>query len=308
MDLLLQFPLLCLPLPPLLYLLPKIIKNNSRFSRPSPLGLPFIGNLHLINPSSLHTSLWQLSKSYGPIVFINFGFIPAIVVSSANLAKEVLKPQDLIFCSRPSLLGVSKVTYNAHNVIFSAYNKNWREMRKIFVLHLLGPKRVPSFRHIREDEVSSAMKNIHGLALSSKHVNLSELMKSVTSNMMLRVGCGKRYQDGHERKVVLRLITEVQTVSVDFIVSNLWPGLPFVALVDRLLGKVDRVEKYFQYFDSFYQQLIDEHLNPQKLKLHEEEEDFKEQLFDLTYDHIKAILMNVLIAGTDTTATIVVGQ
>ncbi|KVI06194.1 cytochrome P450 71A1-like [Cynara cardunculus var. scolymus] len=314
MDLLLQFLLLCLPLPPLLYLLPKIIKNKSRFSRPGPLGLPFIGNLHLINPSSLHTSLWQLSKSYGPIVFLNFGFIPVIVVSSANLAKEVLKPQDLKFCSRPSLLGVSKVTYNAHDVIFSAYNKNWREMRKIFVLHLLGPKRVPSFRHIREDEVSSAMKNIHGLALSSKHVNLSELIKSVTSNMMLRVGFGKRYQDGHERKEVLRLITEVQAISADFFVSDLWPGLPFVALVDRLLGKVDRVEKCFQYSDSFYQQLIDEHLNPQKLKLHEEEEDFvdillrlkKEQLFDLTYDHIKAILMNVLVAGTDTTAATVV--
>ncbi|KAI3759205.1 hypothetical protein L6452_06830 [Arctium lappa] len=314
MDLLFQFLLLSLPLLSLLYLVPKIIKNKSRFSPPGPLGLPFIGNLHQINPSSLHTSLWQLSKSYGPIVFLNFGFIPAIVVSSPSLAKEVLKTQDLIFCSRPSLLGLSKVSYNALDVIFSPNNKNWREMRKVFVLHLLGPKRVPPFRHNREDEVSSAMKNIHGLALSSKHVNLSEIMKSVTSNMMLRVGFGKRYQDGHEREEVLRLINEVQVVSADFFVSDLWPGLPFVSLVDRLLGKVDRVEKCFDYFDSFLQKLIDEHVNPQNPNSHEEEEDFvdillrlkKDRLFDLTYDHIKAILMDVLVAGTDTTASTVV--
>ncbi|KAJ9567572.1 hypothetical protein OSB04_003538 [Centaurea solstitialis] len=293
MELHLQFLFLYLPLLSLLYFLGRIIINKSTFSPPGPLGLPFIGNLHQINHSNLHTSLWQLSKSYGPILSLNFGFIPTIVVSSASLAKEVLKTQDVTFCSRPTLLGLSKVTYNAHDVIFSPFNKNWRMTRKIFVHHLLGPKRVPSFRHIREDEVSSAMKNIQGLALSSKHVNLSEIMKSVTSNMMLRVGFGKMYEDGHERKEVLRLINEVQVVSADFFVSDLWPGLPFAVWLIRL---------------------IDEHLNPQNLKSRDEEEDFvdillqlkKEQIPDLTYDHIKAILMNVLVAGTDTTATTVV--
>ncbi|KAI3767045.1 hypothetical protein L2E82_17126 [Cichorium intybus] len=299
---------------PVLYLLPKTIKNRSKNSPPGPLGLPFIGNLHQIHHSSLHTSLWQLSKSYGPIVSLNLGFIPAIVVSSARLVKEVLKTQDIIFCNRPSLIGQQKVSYNGLEVIFSPCNEYWREMRKVLMLHLLGPKRVECFRYIREDEVSSAMKKIHELALSSEPVNLSELMKNVASTLMMRVGFGKRYQDEREKKVLLRLLTEVQAMMAEFFVSDMWPGLPFMGLVDRLLGKMDRLDKCFQYFDAFYQELIDDHLTSPKPKPHEKGEDFidillrlkEEQLVNLTYDHIKGLLMDVLVAGTDTnTATVV---
>ncbi|KAL4584205.1 hypothetical protein LXL04_008797 [Taraxacum kok-saghyz] len=109
MALLLLFLLVSLPL---FYLLLRITKNRSKFRPPGPLGLPFIGNLHQIHHSSLHTSLWQLSKYYGPIVSLNMGFIPAIVISSASLAKEVLKTQDINFCRRPSFVGTNKLSDN----------------------------------------------------------------------------------------------------------------------------------------------------------------------------------------------------
>ncbi|KAI3785612.1 hypothetical protein L1987_44736 [Smallanthus sonchifolius] len=314
MELPFLFLLLSLPLLSVIYLLPKIIKNKSRFNPPGPRGLPLIGNLHQIDQLNLHTSLRNLSKSYGPIVSLHFGFIPTIVISSASLAKEVMKTQDLIFCSRPSLVGQQKVSYQGLEVIFSPYNDYWKEMRKIFMVHLLGPKRVQSFRHIREDEVTRAMKNIHGLALSSKTVNLSEMMKTVASTIMMRLGFGKRYRDGHESKEVIHQLTDIQAIMADFFVSDLWPGFPFVGLVDRLSGKMKRLDKCFRYFDVFYQELIDAHLNPENPKPQEEEEDFidillrlkQDQLFNLTYDHIKAMLMDVLVAGTDTSSATVV--
>ncbi|KAL7603513.1 hypothetical protein Lser_V15G18618 [Lactuca serriola] len=312
MALLLQlFLLLSLPL---VYLLLKLTKNRSRFSPPGPLGLPFIGNLHQINHSNLHTSLWQLSKSYGPIVSLQLGFIPAIVVSSASLVKEVLKTQDIIFCNRPSLIGQQKVSYNGLEVVFSPCNEYWREMRKVFMVNLLGPKKVERFRYIREDEVSSTMTKIHELTLSSKPVNLSELMKSVASSIMMRLAFSRRYKDEQEREEVPRLLTEVQAMMADFFVSDIWPGVPFVGLFDRLLGKKDRLDKCFQYFDVFYQELIEEHLSSPNPKSHDKEEDFidillrlkEDQSLNLTYDHIKALLMDILVAGTDTsTATVV---
>ncbi|KAJ0527513.1 putative cytochrome P450 [Helianthus annuus] len=314
MELVFMFILLSLLLLSLIYLLPKIIKNKPKFSPPGPPGLPFIGNLHQINQSTLHTSLWQLSKSYGPIISLRFGFVPAIVVSSASLAKEVMKTQDIIFCSRPRLVGNQKFSYGGLDVAFSSYDETWRDMRKIFVTHLLSPKRIQSTRDIREDEVSHAMSKIHGLALSSKHVNLSEITKSVTSTIMMRIGFGKRYQDENERKKVLGLLNELQETIVDNYVSDIWPGLPFVNLVDRFMGKTDRLEKCFQDFDLFYQQLIDEHLNGRNIKSHEDEDDvidillrlMEDKLFSLTHNHIKALLMNVLSAGTDPNAASVV--
>ncbi|KAI3521909.1 hypothetical protein L1887_11385 [Cichorium endivia] len=308
LSLLVALPFLCL-----LYLqYRKIIKDRSCSCPPGPRGLPFIGNLHQINYSSLHTFLWQLSKSYGPIISLRFGFITTVVVSSASLAKEVMKAQDTIFCNRPSFVGAKKLSYNGLDVTFSPYNDYWREMRKIYILHLLSPKRVQSFRHIREDEVTSAMKNIHELALSGKPVNLSEIMKRVASIIVMRVGFGKSNQDENERKKVIRQLQELQAIIGDFFVSDLWPRLPFVGLVDRFTGKMDRLEKCFQSFDSFYEEVIREHL--QNPKSHEEEEDIVDILlrlktdknFTFTYDHIKGMLMDVLVAGTDTSAATVV--
>ncbi|KAI7731303.1 hypothetical protein M8C21_002579 [Ambrosia artemisiifolia] len=297
----------------LFYILPK----KSKFNPPGPVGLPFIGNLHQLDQSSLHTSLWNLTKPYGPIVSLRFGFNSAVVISSASLAKEVLKTQDLSFCDRPLFIGPRKLTYDGLDMAFSPYNENWREMRKIFTLHLFSPKRVQSFRYIREDEVSITMKTIHDLALSSKTVNLSEMMKKLTSIIMMRVCFGNKYncRDGHEINKVLGLLNEVQAYLVDLYVSDIWPGLPFVGLVDRLMGKMDRQDKCFRDLDSFYQQLIDERLNTQKQESYEEDEDdlidillqlVKDKHFSLTHDHIKAMLMDVLIAGTDTGAAVVV--
>ncbi|KAJ0458973.1 putative cytochrome P450 [Helianthus annuus] len=307
-------PFLFLFLWTLFYILPK---KKSKFNPPGPPGLPFIGNLHQLDQSSLHTSLWNLTKPYGPIVSLRFGFNSAVVISSASLAKEVLKTQDLSFCDRPSFIGQQKLTYDGLDMAFSPYNEHWRKMRKIFTLHLFSPKRVHSFRHIREDEVSIAMKTIHDLALSGKTVNLSEVMKNMTTIIMMKMCFGKKYhcRDGLEIKKVLGLLNEVQAYLVDLYFSDIWPGLPFVGLVDRLTGKMNRQDKCFRSLDSFYQQLIDERLNPQEDKSYEEEEDDlidillqleKDKLFSLTHDHIKAMLMDVLVAGTDTSAAIVV--
>ncbi|PWA54029.1 hypothetical protein CTI12_AA428630 [Artemisia annua] len=304
MALFFMYIFLLFPILYLIYLLPKINKNrSSRLAPPGPLGLPFIGNLHQIDSSSLHTSLWNLSKSYGPILFLRFGFIPSIVVSSASLAKEVLKTQDVIFCSRPSSVSQRKFSYNGLDMVFSPYNDYWRDMRKIVAIHLLSSKRVQSSRYIREEEVLHAMKKIHNLSLSSKHINLTEIMINVTSTIVMRVGFGKRYEDGHERREIVRLIGELQAMITDFFVADLWPGLPFASLIDRLTGKTDRLEKCFQDLDSFYQRLIDEHLvNDENTNSHDQEDQDiidiliqlkKDQVsnpIELTNNHIKAML------------------
>ncbi|GKD46018.1 cytochrome P450 71A1-like protein, partial [Tanacetum coccineum] len=100
---------------------------------------------------------------------------------------------------------------------------------------------------------------------------------------------------------------------------DLWPGLPFAGLIDRLSGKTDRLEKCFQGLDSFYQSLIDEHLvNDESTNSHDQENqdiiDILIQLkkdkvsnpIELTNNHIKAMLTDLLVAGTDASAATVV--
>ena len=222
------------------------------------------------------------------------------MVSSARMAKEVMKTHDLEFCSRPSLLGQQKLSYNGRDVAFSPYNGYWREMRKICVLHLFNSKRVQSFRHIREYEVSEMNKNISISASASKLVNLSEISISLASTIICRVAFSKRFEDeGHETSRFQELVSEAQAVLGGFYFSD---HFPLMGWVDKLTGMIARLEKNFKELDSFYQEIIDEHLDPNRPE--PEQEDITDVLLrlrknrqfaiDLTFDHIKAVFMVIL--------------
>ncbi|KAL5845250.1 hypothetical protein ACOSQ4_011208 [Xanthoceras sorbifolium] len=280
---------------------------------PGPRGLPLIGNLHQIDNSRLHQCLWKLSKEYGPdLVSLRLGFVPTLVVSTAKMAKEVMKTHDLQFCSRPSLLGQQKLSYNGLDLAFAPYNDYYREMRKLCVVNFLNPNRVQRFRPIREDEVSRLIENISKSVAASNPVNLSELMMFLTSTIICRVAFGKRYEDeGIERSRFHALLNETQAMFASFFVSDYFP---FMGWVDRLTGLKSRLERNFKDCDTFYQELIDDHLDSNKPKSEQkdiidvllqlrEQRSFK---IDLTIDHIKGVLMNIFVGGTDTGSASVV--
>ena len=119
---------------------------------PGPPKLPIIGNLHQLGKLP-HQSFHKLSKKHGPIMFLKLGSTPTIVVSSAKIAKEVMKTHDLDCCSRPISPGPKRLSYNHLDVAFTPYSDYWREMRKLFIFELLSMKRVQSFGYVREIEV-----------------------------------------------------------------------------------------------------------------------------------------------------------
>ncbi|XVE69775.1 hypothetical protein DITRI_Ditri10aG0018000 [Diplodiscus trichospermus] len=185
-------------------------------------------------------------------------------------------------------------------------------MRKVCVVHIFNSNRVQLYRPIREDEVTRLIEKISKLSDDSKPVNLSEAMMYLTSTIICRLGFGKRYEEeGTERSRFHGLLNESQALFASFCISDYFPCMGWV---DRLSGFLSRLEKTFKELDNFYQELLDEHLDPNRSKPEQEDiidvllQIWKDRYFtvDLTVDHIKAILMNVFIAGTDTSAAAVI--
>ncbi|KAI8014924.1 Cytochrome P450 71A9 [Camellia lanceoleosa] len=292
----------------LFFILHKHRVNRHVLLPPGPTGLPFIGNLHQLDNSAPHRYLWQLSKQYGPLMSLRLGSVPTLVVSSARMGKEVMKTHDLEFASRPSMVGQQKLSYNGLDLVFTPLNDYWREMRKICVLHLFNSKRVQSFQSVREDEVLLMIKKISKQASAKKGINLSDTVMSLTSTIICRVAFGKRYEDeDHERSRFHSLLNEAQALMAIFFVSDYFP---LMGWIDKLSGLYGRLEKNFKELDMFYQEIINDHLDPKRQT--SEQEDITDVLLklqndhsftiDLTLDHIKAVLMNIFIAGTDTSA------
>ncbi|XAR61681.1 hypothetical protein NMG60_11016169 [Bertholletia excelsa] len=287
-------------------------KNEETHLPPGPPGLPFIGNLHQLDRSALHLHLWQLSQKFGPLMSLKLANVRTLVISSAKMAKEVFKNHDLEFSSRPTMVGQKKLSYNQLDMAFSPNNHYWREIRKICVLHLFNSKRVQSFRPIREDEVSRMMKKISNHAASSKLVNLSELALSLASSITCREAFGRRYdEEGQENRRFHNLLSEAQAMMAGFFFSDYFPWMGWM---DRLNGMKARLEKNFKDLDSFYQELIDDHLKPRGQRPAEEDvidillqlKNDRSTSIHLTVNHIKAVLMNLFIGGSETRAAVIV--
>ncbi|GFP93414.1 cytochrome p450 83b1 [Phtheirospermum japonicum] len=286
---------------------------NKALVPPGPPGLPLIGNIHqLAKVKSAHVYFWQLSKKYGPLIHMKLGPKPLLVISSAKLAKQVLKTHDLAFCGRPQQLAQQVMSYNRTDIIFSPYNEYWREVRKIAVINLFSLKKFQSFRPVREDEISRLVTKIS--SSSRRVVNLSEMASALGSALICRIAFGKRYDEhGSEMRRFDELLRELQGLGARVYVSDYFPRLGY--WVDKLNGSIDRVDAAFKKLDLFYQELIDEHLSSNK-RMGQEDEDILDVLIqlkqnkaasvDLTWDNVKALLLDIFAAATDTSSVAIV--
>ncbi|KAH9620435.1 hypothetical protein KSS87_004127 [Heliosperma pusillum] len=303
--------------PPLIFLLllHKFKLNNKHEPPlrppPGPKGLPFIGNLHQYDVATPHEYFAKLGKVYGPVIGLTLGHVPVVVVQSAEMAKEVMQTQDLNFCSRPKLVGMHRLSYNGLDIAFAPYSDYFREVKKLAVVHLLSSKRVESFGPIRRDEVSRLIKKVSLLSSSSQVVNLGELLMSYGSTNICRIAFGKRYEeDEGPRSKFHGILNEMQALFVAFFYTDYFP---YLGWLDKLTGQFSRIERVLKNMDNFYDELIRDHLDPNRPKT--EQEDIIDVLlqlkkqrsfaFELTFDHIKAILMIIFVAGTDTSSAMV---
>ncbi|KAF3626092.1 Cytochrome [Capsicum annuum] len=118
-------------------------------------------------------------------------------------------------------------------------------------------------------------------------------------------------EEAHEKRRFDELLEESATMLTSFFVSDFFP---YLAWIDKLTGLTDRLEKNFKNLDEFYEELIEQHLDPNKPKSIEGDlldillqlKKEKSTSIDLTLEDIKAILMNVLLAGSDTSAAAII--
>ncbi|KAG6404320.1 hypothetical protein SASPL_136566 [Salvia splendens] len=273
---------------------------------PGPRKLPIIGNLHQLGKLP-HRSLQKLSQTHGDLMSLHLGFQPALVVSSAEKARDIFKHHDLAISSRPAVYAIGKICYNFSCVSSAPYGAYWREARRIVVVELMTAKRVDSFRHIRAEEVARMIEFISGTAPDP--VDLSSAVFAMSNSIVSRAAFGKEGGGGGDGKgrSFLEIFREAQKFVGEFNVADYFPGLDWV---NRINGVDRRIAENFRDLEGFFERVIGEHRD--RAVEDSGEGDIIDVLLrvqkqsELTDDQLKAILMDVFIAGTDTSVSIIV--
>lgn len=264
---------------------------------PSPPKLPIIGNLHQLSGNNPHLSLRALADKYGPLIYLQLGRIPTVVVSSARLAKEVLKTHDLALCSRPQIFSAKHLFYNCTDVAFSPYGAYWRHIRKICIIELLSAKRVQSFSHVRGEEVARLAGRVAESYPGT--TNLSKLLGLYANDILCRVAFGRDFSAGgeYDQHGFQKMLEEYQELLGGFSLGDFFPSTEFL---HTLTGMKSRLQETFRRFDKLFDQMLSEHVNPERET--EEQKDLVDVLLDiqknesaadmpLTTDNVKAIIL-----------------
>ncbi|KAF7815255.1 Cytochrome P450 71D8 [Senna tora] len=166
------------------------------------------------------------------------GEISAVIVSSPDMAMQIMKTHDLRFVDRPQLLTAKVLVYGTADIIFAPYGDYWRQMRKICTLELLSAKMVQSFSYIREHEVAQLIESIQSCVGSS--INLTSKIFSLTSDIVARAAFGNKRKDQDE---FLCSLKEAVELSGGFDLADLFPSLKPLHLITRMKARLEKMHK-----------------------------------------------------------------
>jgi cytochrome P450 len=281
-------------------------KSNGKLP-PGPRKLPLIGSLLHMAGELPHRTLKDLATKHGPFMHLQLGEISAVVISSTRFAKLVMKDHDLSFASRPKFMVSEFITYDNNNIAFAPYGDYWRQMRKICTLELLSSKKVQSFRSIREEEVKKFIDSIHNHASSSpgSPLNLTEKIFALTNGTVCRSTIGDKCK---EQDALVKAIEETATLAGGFDVSDLFPSIKLLQIVSGMRSQLKRLHGVF---DRVLEDVIGDRIrHPNGAGDHEDLLDVLLRLqrdgslsIPITRTHIKAVVMDMFGAGSDTSST-----
>jgi hypothetical protein len=222
---------------------------------PGPWRLPVIGTLHHLvtmkNPRLVHRALAVLARRWdAPVMYVRLGELHAVVVSSADAAREVIRENDTNFATRTMTATVRATVGDKVGLVLSPHGAMWRRLRRICTTELLSARRVRSFRSIREDEAAHLARAIATDARSGERhqlVNVSELVSRFVSDTVLRAIMGERFR---WRDEFMARLAKAMTRGAEFSAEDLFPSSRLLRAINGTVSQSKALNaKLFELVD-----------------------------------------------------------
>ncbi|KAK2982401.1 hypothetical protein RJ640_026244 [Escallonia rubra] len=171
--------------------------RSKRFKLPpSPIPVPVFGNWLQVGDDLNHRNLTAFAKKLGDIFLLRMGQRNLVVVSSPDLAKEVLHTQGVEFGSRTRNVVFDIFTGKGQDMVFTVYGEHWRKMRRIMTVPFFTNKVVQQYRHGWEDEIGRVVDDVmKNPKASTVGIVLRKRLQLMMYNNMYRIMFDRRFEN-----------------------------------------------------------------------------------------------------------------
>ncbi|KAM0894316.1 hypothetical protein ACQ4PT_024499 [Festuca glaucescens] len=147
--------------------------------------------LHQVVSALPHRTMTKLCRRHGPMMYLQLGEIPTVVVSSAEAVGQMMKANDTGFANRRTTGMQDIVSFGGKGILFAPYGDYWRQMRKVCVTELLSSKQVKRMESIRAEEMGSLLCSI--TASAGATINVSQKVAALSNDVVARAVFGGKF-------------------------------------------------------------------------------------------------------------------
>nr|ACY06865.2 cinnamate 4-hydroxylase [Astragalus chrysochlorus] len=161
---------------------------------PGPIPVPIFGNWLQVGDDLNHRNLTDLAKRFGDIFLLRMGQRNLVVVSSPELAKEVLHTQGVEFGSRTRNVVFDIFTGKGQDMVFTVYGEHWRKMRRIMTVPFFTNKVVQQNRFGWESKAASVDDVKKNPEAAVGGIVLRRRLQLMMYNNMYRIMFDRRFE------------------------------------------------------------------------------------------------------------------
>ncbi|KAM7276372.1 hypothetical protein ACFE04_018238 [Oxalis oulophora] len=287
------------------------LKTSTKTLPPGPRGLPIIGSLLKLG-SHPNQSLYELSKIHGPLMTLRLGSMTTVIVSSAEMARNILQVNDQSFSDRHIPESVAAQPDIEGTLAWVNGDKTWRLKRRICNTELFNAKRLNSLQHLRQRKIEEMMEYIKKKSILSCEVDLGQIAFATTLNLISNTIFSIDIVDSDEFNKAQEFKELVWRIMEDGGKANLSDYFPIIKRFD-LQGIKGHVKFAYLRLHEIFEELIEQRLENRRRSSHVEsssEADFLDVLLDhcqvdgsyFNRHNIKPLILDLFIAGSDTSA------
>ncbi|XP_032400728.1 cytochrome P450 2G1-like [Xiphophorus hellerii] len=283
-------------------------KNTQKYRLPpGPSPLPLIGNLLQMKKTAPFKSFLEFSKTYGPVMTVYLGWQRVVVLVGYDAVKEALVDQADDFTGRAPVPFLHKAT-RGYGIGISNGDR-WRQLRRFTLSTLrdfgMGRKGMEEWIQEESKHMRARIRTYRGESFDP-----TILLSRTVSNVVCCLVFGQRFSYEDKQFVnLLAVITKIARFnsSPKGVMYNIFPWL-----MERLPGKQHAVFAKVEEIRDFVKTKIQEHrdtLDPSSPRdfidcfLIRGQEEKENPSTEFHHDNLVATVMNLFLAGTETTSS-----